>query len=65
MVRVVEYKPAPAVVKQIICTNCGALLEYTPHEVQRYSGRDISGGPDGMEWIDCPVCTNRAVIRAW
>ena len=63
MVRIVEYRPAPEVLQQVICKHCGALLEYTPKEVQKYSGTDISGGPDGMHWIDCPQCGERVNVE--
>lgn len=52
-------------VKRVTCRECAAILEYTPHEVQRRSGTDISGGPDGEEWVPCPACGGRAIIRAW
>lgn len=56
---------APEAVKQTVCRACAARLEYTQHEVKEYHGTDISGGPDGMEWIDCPRCGNKAIIRSW
>ena len=65
MVRIIEHKPAPEVVKQVVCKNCGALLEYTPSEIQKYAGVDISGGPDGMWWINCPQCGKRVVLKSW
>lgn len=51
--------------KQATCGNCGAVLEYTPSEVRAYHGTDMSGGPDGKEWIVCPRCTRDVIIRAW
>lgn len=65
MVRVVNEQPDPSVVKQIICRKCGVKLEYLPIDVKSYHGRDISGGPDGREWIDCPRCHNEVTIRSW
>ena len=65
MVRVISAGPAPEVVKQVLCRNCGAVLEYTPHEVREYHGKDMSGGPDGQEWIDCPQCGKKVVLRSW
>lgn len=44
---------------------CGAIVEYTKSDIKRYSGRDISGGPDGCEWVDCPGCGKRKVLRSW
>ena len=65
MVTVVKKEPAASVLKEIVCGNCGATLSYTPNEIQSYHGTDIGGGPDGQEWIDCPNCTKKAIIRSW
>lgn len=65
MVKIIEEKPDPSVVKRVICKSCGVTLEYVPCEVKKYEGRDYSGGPDGQEWIDCPKCTNMVILRSW
>ena len=65
VVRIIESKPAPEVVKQVVCKNCGARLEYVPADVREYHGTDYSGGPDGMEWIDCPQCSKKVVLKSW
>lgn len=44
---------------------CGAIIEYDARDVQTYHGRDISGGADGEEWVPCPNCGSKAVIRSW
>lgn len=64
-VQVVDEAPDPAIVKRVSCRGCGARLEYVPNDVKSYSGTDYGGGPDGMEWVDCPKCGKRAVIRSW
>jgi competence CoiA-like predicted nuclease len=51
--------------KQITCRSCDSVLQYHKGEVKEYHGRDYSGGPDGKEWIDCPVCNEEVIIRAW
>ena len=51
--------------KKVTCRHCGAILKYYPREVKTESGTDYGGGPDGMEWVDCPECADRAVIRSW
>lgn len=56
---------APEAVKQATCKHCAAILEYTQSEVKRYNGRDYSGGPDGKEWITCPRCVNKVILRSW
>lgn len=65
VVRVIEEKPDPSVVKQVICPNCGVKLEYVPDEVRRYEGKDYSGGPAGHEWIDCPRCEKSVILKSW
>jgi predicted RNA-binding Zn-ribbon protein involved in translation (DUF1610 family) len=65
MVRVVDPGPAPEVVKQAICRSCGARLEYVPNDVKTYNGKDYSGGSDGQDWIDCPQCSKRVILRSW
>jgi hypothetical protein len=64
-VRIVDETPDPQIVKYVSCRNCGVRLEYVPNDVRSYHGTDISGGPDGLEWVDCPKCSGRAVIRSW
>lgn len=65
IVKVIEEKPDPSVVKRIICQNCGVTLEYVPNDVKSFHGTDMSGGPDGSEWVVCPKCNKPAIIRSW
>jgi hypothetical protein len=62
---VLDEKPDPAVVKQVTCRGCGSRLQYVPNDVKQVHGTDISGGPDGMSWVDCPKCGGKGVIRSW
>lgn len=55
----------PQAVKQRSCRNCAAKLEYTLSDVQSRHGTDISGNPDGREWIVCPRCGSHVIIRSW
>lgn len=64
-VKVVNEKPDSSVVKRVVCGHCGVLLEYVPNDVKSYHGTDYSGGPDGHEWVDCPKCKKKAIIRSW
>lgn len=64
-VRVLSIEPPPEVIQRITCKHCGARLEYVPNDIQVYHGRDYGGGPDGQEWVDCPNCKKKAIIRAW
>jgi hypothetical protein len=65
MARVIELGPNPEVEKRINCQGCGAKIGYTLNDVQKYSGTDISGGPDGREWVVCPNCGKDITIRSW
>lgn len=65
MIKLIKTKPHKSVIKTIICKQCGATLQYTPNDVKEYHGTDYGGGPDGMKWIDCPQCKNRAIIESW
>jgi DNA-directed RNA polymerase subunit RPC12/RpoP len=65
VVKIIDPKPHESVVKQKICLNCGATLEYVPNDVKKYEGRDYSGGPDGHEWIDCPQCNKKVILKSW
>jgi len=63
VVRVIDPKPDPSVVKQVICRNCGAKLEYVPNDVKSKSVSDYGGGSDTYYWIDCPQCSNQVNVR--
>jgi|JI9StandDraft_1071089.scaffolds.fasta_scaffold694515_2 RNase P subunit RPR2 len=52
-------------VKRVTCRGCASVLEYKQSEVQSRHGRDISGCADGEDYVICPDCGGRAVIRAW
>ena len=62
MVEVLERKEGNHKVK---CGSCGSVLQYHSGEVKTRNGRDYSGGSDGEDWVDCPVCGERAIIRSW
>ena len=62
MPRVIR-KEAP-IEKEAKC-ECGAVVGYHRDEVQSRHGLDISGGPDGEEWIVCPDCSRRITLRVW
>lgn len=64
-VKIVDETPDPDVVKRISCRNCGARLEYVPADVKTRNGTDYTGSADGEEYIDCPKCGKRAIIRCW
>ena len=53
------------VLKETSCRGCGARLQYGMNEVQTRNGTDYSGGPDGEDYIMCPRCGNKVVLRSW
>jgi ribosomal protein S27E len=59
MVTVVSRVPPPSLVKQCLCRNCGATLEYIPRDVQKEIHADYGGGRDTYEFIKCPDCDNK------
>lgn len=64
-VKIIDEIPDPKIVKQITCRNCGVRLEYVPNDVRERNGTDYDEGPNGEEWIDCPNCGKRVIIRVW
>lgn len=63
MPRVIE--DIPPVEKRIVCIYCGRTIAYVQNDVKSVHGTDISGGPDGSEWIDCPGCSKQIILRSW
>lgn len=51
--------------KEASCRGCAAKLHYTENDVQERHGRDYSGGSDGEEYIVCPQCNNKVILRSW
>jgi ribosomal protein S27E len=58
MIKVIDDKPHPTVVKQVVCRNCGVTLEYTPADVQSFVHYDYGGGSDTVLYIPCPKCSH-------
>lgn len=57
--------PDPNDAQKKKCKNCGVTVQFFPVDIKEYSGRDYSGGPDGCEWVDCPNCNERIILRSW
>jgi hypothetical protein len=55
----------PRVEKHALCHSCGCTVAYVKNDIQEYHGTDYSGGPDGQEWINCPGCFKKIVLRSW
>jgi len=65
MVTVVSTIPHPTIVKQAVCHNCGATLEYVPRDVKERIERDYGGGSEVIHYIECPQCSNPVGARKW
>lgn len=65
MARVIEL--APIVEKKVVCEHCGRTIGYVKNDIREYHGTDISGGPDGQEWVVCPAndCGKKIILRSW
>lgn len=56
MVKVISTVPHKSVVKEVVCGNCGATLEYIPADIKSRVVRDYGGGSDTYYSITCPNC---------
>jgi DNA-directed RNA polymerase subunit RPC12/RpoP len=65
MVKVVSTNPHESVVKRIVCSHCGATLEYVPNDVKKQTYTDYSGCPSGYNYITCPNCSNGVMLKTW
>lgn len=65
MVKVVSTEPHPSVVKQVVCRNCGATLEYVPADVQKKMDYDYSGSSGYYHYVQCPPCGNEITVNGF
>ena len=63
MVTVVSTVPHPSVVKEVICGNCGAILQYVPKDVVSQVHHDYGGGSDTYNHIVCPPCGSKVHVK--
>lgn len=63
MVTVVSTVPHPSVVKEVVCRNCGATLNYVPADIKREESRDYTGGLDVNHYINCPPCNHKVYVK--
>ncbi len=64
--RVISKGPSKTVAKEIVCSDCGATIEYVPKDVRLlWSGKDYSGGPDGAKGFTCPECGAQVITERW
>jgi hypothetical protein len=62
-IKVISTDPHRSVVKQVVCRNCGATLEYTPADVMQKYVKDYGGGGDMEHTIVCPPCGKPVHVR--
>ncbi len=65
MVKVVERKPKPPILKRVDCTNCGATLEYVPKDLQTGKHYDYTGSCDTYSFIKCPDCNAVVEVKGY
>lgn len=65
MVTVVNKGPHQSVVKETICRNCGATLQYVPRDVKERIEGDYTGGRDVYHFIECPECNNHVDVKGY
>lgn len=59
-IKIIDPVPAPEVVKEIICKNCGVKLSYVPNDVQVHVSGDLE---DMYSYIICPNCKKRVNVK--
>ena len=63
MVKVISTVPPPAMVKQVVCKQCGSTLEYMPIDIKSYTSTDYGGGTDVHDYIKCLTCSNKVGVK--
>ena len=58
MVTVVSTVPHPSVVKEVVCKNCGATLQYVPADINVKNVSDYMGDIERVRYIVCPPCAH-------
>lgn len=57
--RVISKDPHRSIVKEKICANCGATLEYVPKDVKTKIISDYTGSKETWRYITCPECSEQ------
>ena len=65
MVTVVSTNPHPSVVKETVCRNCGATLQYVPNDIREEKSRDYTGCVDIDHYIQCPPCGKKVYVKRY
>lgn len=61
-IRIVDEKPDPSLIKQVICNRCGVKLEYLPLDIKYNHTPHEWGGYDTDSYINCLKCNNRIIV---
>lgn len=62
MVKVISTVPCMSVVKQVVCKNCGATLQFVPKDIETEYHYDYTGDSDTFRFIKCPPCGNKVGV---
>ena len=65
MVTVVSTAPHLSVVKEVICRNCGATLNYVPKDIKEKTVSDYLGDKDYIRYIECPPCGHQVTVKGY
>ena len=65
MVTVVSTVPHPSVVKEVVCRNCGATLNYVPMDIKEEVHTDYGGGRETYRYIQCPPCGHKQTVKGY
>lgn len=63
VVRIINDEPHKSVVKEVVCTNCGVTLEYTPNDTIERNHTDYVGDTNVFRVVPCPKCHHEQVVR--
>lgn len=55
--------PKDALVKK--CDQCGVTLQFYPVDIQQHKSVDYTGDPCGHDYIKCPNCEHKIVLKSW
>lgn len=52
-------------VKEVICYQCSAKIEYLMKEVKSFKSYDYTGDFDIENYIECPGCGNQVHVKGY
>jgi len=51
--------------KTITCKYCGCSIGYIYSDIKTETYTDYTGGKDTTDYILCPKCSMKLIVRAW